>query len=206
MKLNPKYIQLTGDGAIPILGFFFWNWNLYFILLFYFLDMFTKEIILHAKSKKITNYKAENQLENLINEKKSWMKFGFLSILILSFSILISQIIMPFVQPNFNASKQVVAFLTYKEMGIEQGFVLIPLIAFMGFFQYKMEFIQPAVFAKINVSQLWQPHISSMIVLLAFSALSLGIVQFVQLPEWFFVIGIVVISSFYQIITLKKSM
>ena len=56
MRINPKYIQLVGDAIIPILGFFFWDWNLYFILLFYFLDMLTKEVLLHLKSNKINQY------------------------------------------------------------------------------------------------------------------------------------------------------
>ena len=37
-KKTLLFIQIIGELAIPLIGFFFWNWSLYFILLFYMIE------------------------------------------------------------------------------------------------------------------------------------------------------------------------
>ena len=204
MRIHPKYIQVLGDGIIPLLGFFFWDWNLYFILLFYFIDMFTKEVLLHLKAKKIVAYQEGTESPTVQNEKKVWMKWGIISLILLIFSIFLIQISMPFIQDQFNAKNEIIRFWSYKEMGIEQGYIFVPLIIFMGYTQFKMEFLVPAVFTRMNNSQLWQPHLKAMLILVAFTALTFGLVHFIKIPEVIFVISIVLISSLYQILHLKK--
>lgn len=204
MRIHPKYIQVLGDGIIPLLGFFFWDWNLYFILLFYFIDMFTKEVLLHLKAKKIVEHQIETRELDIQIEKSNWIKFGLLSIILLIFSLFLIHISMPFIQDQFNATNEIIRFWSYKEMGIEQGYIFVPLIIFMGYTQFKMEFLAPAVFTRINNSQLWQPHLKAMLILVAFTALTFGLVHFIKIPEVIFVISIVLISSLYQILHLKK--
>ena len=204
MRIHPKYIQVLGDGIIPLLGFFFWDWNLYFILLFYFIDMFTKEVLLHLKAKKIVAHQIETESPTVQNEKKVWMKWGIISLILLIFSIFLIQISMPFIQDQFNAKNEIIRFWSYKEMGIEQGYIFVPLIIFMGYTQFKMEFLAPAVFTRMNNAQLWQPHLKAMLILVAFTALTFGLVHFIKIPEVIFVISIVLISSLYQILHLKK--
>lgn len=196
-RLNPKYIQLIGDSIIPLLGYFFWNWNLYFILIFYGIDFLTKEVLLHLKSKKINDFRK--------GENSHWGKFALTSGLLLSFSIFLIQLSMPHIERNFDSLKELYAFWSLKDVGgIEQGYVLIPLIIFMGYFQYKMEFLKPGIFAKMSIQDLWNPHIKSLLFILGFSAFSFGLVQFIQLPEVFFVVGIVLISSLIQVVSFPK--
>ena len=204
MRIHPKYIQVLGDGIIPLLGFFFWDWNLYFILLFYFIDMFTKEVLLHLKAKKIVAHQIETESPTVQNEKKVWMKWGIISLILLIFSIFLIQISMPFIQDQFNAKNEIIRFWSYKEMGIEQGYIFVPLIIFMGYTQFKMEFLVPAVFTRMNNSQLWQPHLKAMLILVAFTALTFGLVHFIKIPEVIIVISIILISSLYQILHLKN--
>lgn len=204
MRIHPKYIQVLGDGIIPLLGFFFWDWNLYFILLFYFIDMFTKEVLLHLKAKKIVEHQIETRELDIQIEKSNWIKFGLLSIILLIFSLFLIHISMPFIQDQFNATNEIIRFWSYKEMGIEQGYVFVPLIIFMGYTQFKMEFLAPAVFTRMNNSQLWQPHLKAMLIIVAFTALTFGLVHFIKVPEAIFVISIVLISSLYQILHLNK--
>jgi hypothetical protein len=204
MRIHPKYIQVLGDGIIPLLGFFFWDWNLYFILLFYFIDMFTKEVLLHLKAKKIVAHQIETESPTVQNEKKVWMKWGIISLILLISSIFLIQISMPLIQDQFNAKNEIIRFWSYKEMGIEQGYIFVPLIVFMGYTQFKIEFLAPAVFTRMNNSQLWQPHLKAMLILVAFTALTFGLVHFIKIPEVIFVISIVLISSLYQILHLKK--
>ena len=205
MRLNPKYIQLIGDAFIPVLGFFFWDWNLYFILLFYFLDILTKEVLLHLKSNKICQYKKQINYDLFLKEKRQRLKYGIISSMILLFCIFLVQLMMPFIQSDFHATEQIISFWSYKDMGIEQGYILVPLVVFMGYSQYKMEFLAPSIFTKLSIRNLWMPHLKSMLVLMSFTALSFAIVHVKSFPEWFFVLSIVVVSSIYQLIVLKKN-
>jgi hypothetical protein len=196
-RLNPKYIQLIGDSIIPLLGYFFWNWNLYFILIFYGIDFLTKEVLLHLKSMKINDFRK--------GENSHWGKFALTSSLLLSFSIFLIQLSMPHIERNFDSLKELYAFWSLKDVGgLEQGYILIPLIIFIGYFQYKMEFLKPGIFAKMSIQDLWNPHIKSLLFILGFSAFSFGLVQFIQLPEVFFVVGIVLISSLIQLVSFTK--
>ena len=205
MRINPKYIQLVGDAIIPILGFFLWDWNLYFILLFYFLDMLTKEVLLHLKSNKICQYRKQINYDLFLKEKKERLKFGIISSILLLFCVFLVQLAMPFIQSDFHTKEQIISFWSYKDMGIEQGYILFPLVIFMGYSQYKMEFLAPSIFTKLSIQNLWLPHLKSMLVLMSFSALTFAIVRLKSFPEWFFVVSIVVVSSVYQLIVLKKN-
>ena len=69
MKLNPKIIQVAADAAIPLMGFFLWDWSLYFILLFYLLDLLASEIIAHLSARKIREYNGQKKRE-LNNQRK----------------------------------------------------------------------------------------------------------------------------------------
>ncbi|MCB0479369.1 MAG: hypothetical protein KDC84_14465 [Crocinitomicaceae bacterium] len=40
---NPLFANIVLENIFPILGFFLWDWNLYYIFLFYFLDFFASE-------------------------------------------------------------------------------------------------------------------------------------------------------------------
>ncbi len=205
MRLNPKYIQLIGDSTIPLLGFFYWNWNLYFILIFYFLDLFTKEVLLHLKSKKIKEFQVKQHAIGLNQEIHSWTKYSVVSFFLLCCCIFLIELSMPSIQKDFDSLNQLFQFWNYKDVGgIEQGYFLLPLIVFMGYTQYKMEFLKTHTYTNININELWIPHLKSSCLMFGFIALSYGLIKFIIIPEFIFVIGIVIISSLYQIWILKK--
>lgn len=194
MRLNPKVIQIVGDGILPLLGFFYWNWSLYFILLFYFLDLITKEVLLHFKTSKVKIVQHHN--ESSFNKK--WMMTGAFSFFILTLSIVLIHITIQIIHPDFSASKEIIAFLTYTELGIPQGIILVPLIVFMGYVQFKNEFIKPKRYLSLKFEFIWKQHFTSNLMILAGAGLGLGISYFIVLPEWFYVIAIVIVSGVYQ--------
>jgi hypothetical protein len=194
MRLNPKVIQIVGDGILPLLGFFYWNWSLYFILLFYFLDLITKEVLLHLKTNKVKFVQHHN--ESSFNQK--WFLKGGLSFFILVLSTVLIHITIHIIHPEFSASKEIIAFLTYTELGIPQGIILVPLIGFMGYVQFKNEFIKPKRYLTLKFEFLWKQHFTSNLMILAGAGLGLGISYFIVLPEWYYVISIVIVSGVYQ--------
>jgi hypothetical protein len=167
--------------------------------------MLTKEVLLHLKSNKICQYRKQINYDLFLKEKRQRLKFGIISSILLLFCMFLVQLAMPFIQSDFYAKEQIISFWSYKDMGIEQGYILVPLVIFMGYSQYKMEFLAPSIFTKLNIQNLWLPHLKSMLVLMSFSALSFAIVRLKSFPEWVFVVSIVVVSSIYQLIVLKKN-
>ena len=62
-----------------------------------------------------------------------------------------------------------------------------------------MEFLMPARYRNAAIKTTWMKHIKALIVILAFACLSLGVSQFLKLPEIVYVLGIVLFSSIYQL-------
>lgn len=192
MNLNPKYVQLFGDALIPLLGFFFWDWNLYFILLFYGLDLIANEIIVHLKSRKIVLFQVE--------EKTSfWLKsgiFSFLTLICIGFTAHL--VIMNF-HPNISFQQEIIDFWTYEELGIQQGYVLIPLIALTAYQQFNLFFIRTQAFRKVGLNFVWKNHLIALLVILAICGIFLGLSQFIVITDVVIVLGIVVLSSVYSL-------
>ena len=190
MKINPRYVQLVSDALIPICGFFLWDWSLYFILLFYFIDMVADEVILHLKSKKI--------VETQQVSKTVWLKYGVLSLIVFSISLLIVHFAMLFITDGINFWSEAVDFWNYEELGIKQGILLIPLVLLVSFMQYRMEFLLPARYKTMQLTVIWKKHIAALISIIALAGLCLALEQFVSIPELIYVLVIVVLSSLYK--------
>lgn len=194
MRFNPKYIQLIGDALIPLLGFFWWNWSLYFIILFYLIDYLSNEIFLHIKSKKIVSVQKV--------ETSPWIKNGVLSAFLLVGSYVLIHLAMRAIHPEIQFTKEIYKFWMYKDMGIEQGYILLPLIALVGFQRYKLELIATNQFRNVQLSSIWKNHLSSHYLVMGSAALIIGLSTFIVFPEIVYILAIVVGSSAYQL--LKK--
>ena len=86
MKQAEKINALLGDVAFPLMGYFFWNWNFYFILLYFILDQVARTIFLPWRLKltelnqsekikiivKNVHFKLQNK-NNCLFGRKSWM-------------------------------------------------------------------------------------------------------------------------------------
>jgi uncharacterized membrane protein len=60
--MNPqsKIIQLVGDLAIPLIGYYFWEWNMLFILFFYIIDVGISTVFTFIKTKSINQFHHSN--------------------------------------------------------------------------------------------------------------------------------------------------
>lgn len=186
MRINPTYIQLIGDAIIPLLGYFLWDWGLYFIVLFYVLDYVCNEIITHFKAAKI------KQALNLAPGKKNQ---DLLSLSLLVFTLFLVHIAVGRIQPTIDFLHEIIHFLTYKDLGIEQGYFLIPLVFFTGYQRYKMEFIATGKFAKTPLNQLWTAHYKIHLLILSLCALVIGSASFFILPDACYILGIVFVNG-----------
>lgn len=196
-RLNPKYILLISDAAIPLLGFFFWHWNLYFILLFYILDLLAREVITHVKSRKIIE-------QRQMTSRRKWYKNGLLSALLLLGVFGGIHAAMWFIVPGIDFGKELVNFWQYEEMGIQQGYLLLPLVGYAAYAQYKMEFLMTGKARTVLIDTLWRRHQQALIILIAGCVLSLALGMVIALPELVYVLAIVVGAAGYALFVQQK--
>jgi len=197
MQQRIKYIQLVFEAIIPLAGYFLWDWSLYFILLFYFIDIFVSEVIVHLKSSKVT--RDHGNREN----RKAWIRNGFFSATLLLLCLVIIHFAMVQIAVGIDFKNEFIAFWTYEELGVQQGYLLVPLVAFAGYQQYKMEFLIPAKYRNTMVPAIWSPHIQALIIIMAFAGLCVGIAQLVIFPEIVYVLGIVLLSGAYRYMRIR---
>lgn len=190
MKIKQAYIQLIGDAVIPLAGALFFDWSLYFILIFYCLDLLANEVILHLKSKKTIEFRGLN--------KNKWLKLGLVSGVLFLVSLSLIHFGVYFIQSGIDFKKELVEFMAYEEMGIAQGYILVPLIAFSAYQMYRMTFLMPARFRTTSIDEIWRPHLISLLIIIGFSGLVIGLSQFIVFPELVYVLSIVAVSSAYQ--------
>lgn len=190
MKLKQSYIQLIGDAVIPLAGALFFDWSLYFILIFYCLDLLAAEVVLHLKSKKTVEFRGLS--------KNKWLKSGLASGVLFLVSLLMIHFGVFFIQTGIDFKKELFEFISYEEMGIAQGYILIPIIAFSAYQMYRMDFLMPARFRTTSLDEIWRPHLISLLIIIGFSGISIGVSQFLVLPELVYTLCIVAISSAYQ--------
>lgn len=174
MKNQLFVLQLGGDLIFPLLGYFLWDWSLYFILLFLILDMLCTLVVTHLKARKIKLYQSEKSFP-----------FGksALSIILLCVTLFLLHLMMIFHKPTINFPKEMIAFWNYKDMGIAQGYFLAPLLIVMSWQLYKIEFLMPALYRTQSQKTLWKQHYFSYCWLMAYAGIGIGQIVLLQVNE-----------------------
>lgn len=191
MRANAKIIQLIADAAIPLMGYFLWSWDLYFIVLFYLIDYFSNEIFLHIKSKKIVDYSGK--------DSTSWLRKGLASGLFFLGVLTLAHLAIQGIVPGINFKQELINFWTYKDLGIEQGYILVPLIILVGYQRYRMEFLLPAKERVLTIDRLWRGHFIAQFMLIGCCGLAIGLSKIVSVPQVVYIIGIVLIVGVFQL-------
>jgi hypothetical protein len=190
MKLNPKVIQAAADAVIPLMGFFLWEWNIYFILLFYLLDLFATEIIAHLSARKVREYRGQQHLN---------IKQPLISVALFIVSLFLVHVFVAAAVPGIDFRNEALAFWSYEDMGIAQGYVLIPLILFVAIQRYRMEFLMRGRFRTIQPSIFWAQHYRMYFMLIGGIGLALGLALLVAIPELVYVLVAVVSTTTYTL-------
>lgn len=190
-SVNSKYLQILLEALIPLLGYFFWGWNLYFILLFYFLDLFADEVMMHLKSRKIIQFQQEES-------QKAWWINGIKSTALSVLVIALSHVALILIYDEIDFTNEIHAFWTYEELGVQQGYVLFPLVLFAAYQQHKLKFLMSGKFRAVRLSGIWNEHFIAHLLLSAFALIVIGISVFLVFPEVVYVIGLVSVISFYK--------
>lgn len=192
MRVNLRVIQVFSDALIPILGYFFWEWGLFFIVLYYLLDLLASEIFMHLKTRAIRLYQGSAMLHS--------MKYIALGMTLIVTSLLLVRLFVLQVHPATDILREINAFWSYKDMGIAQGYILIPLVFLVGYQRYKMEFVQQKKNETLTISMLWTAHLKSLVLLLTFLSLITGLTYFIIAPDWVYLSMLLAATSTYQLL------
>jgi hypothetical protein len=191
MRIQPKYILLVSDAILPLLGLFVWEWSLYFILLFYLLDLTAREVLTHLKIREI--YRAQG-----LKNTQKWQRKGLLSGILFFLVVAAIHISAWCVEPSTNFPKELVAFWKYEELGIQQGYILLPLIIYAAYAQYRMSFLMPGKARVVLMDSLWKQHFVAYGLILAGAVLAAIIGSFAHIPDELAVCAIVLAAGAYS--------
>ncbi len=115
MKKVEIISAILGDAALPLVGFLFWDWGFYFIVLFFLFDLGIRILFLRKKTA---------LLPSIILPKGFFLKG--IGLVILEIALLHLLVYFSFKSISFIA--EFWAFLSYEELGIAQGVLLLPLL------------------------------------------------------------------------------
>ena len=189
MNQQTKITQLLGDLVIPLVGYYFWGWNMLFILFFYILDVGVSTVYTLVKTKAIHKH---HQTSNYPWKHIFLILLGYFLTFYLAYFLILN------ISPKTLISKEILRFLLMKEMGIPQGVLLLPLLIAGGFMQYKISFLVPKAFETTPIDSLWHEHVKLFLLIVGVIALLLGLSSWIVFPEWMYVWGMVLGSSGYR--------
>ncbi|MFM7662879.1 MAG: hypothetical protein ACKO6A_09445 [Bacteroidota bacterium] len=123
-KKTAIIIQLLGELTIPLLGYFLWNWSLFFILAYYLIDILFTNYFRNETIRKINNrvLKKDQPID-----KKS---VGFLFVDFFLELVFVHLFIYT-LNPNKSITTEWVNFLLFEDFGIPQVIILLPLLYFI---------------------------------------------------------------------------
>lgn len=193
MKQAEKINALLGDVALPIMGYFFWNWNFYFILLYFILDQVARTIFLPWRLK----------LTDLTQSEK--IKIIAQSSLLLFAELFLIHFFLKVLLPNIHFQKEISNFIHYSDMGIEQGYILLPLLILGEWLRMKQDLKTGLVGSKQINNLVKNRHVSFFRI--SFFSFFLGVQFFTPLKEtmmifvFFLFISVLVFYPFKKITT-----
>lgn len=189
MNQQSRYIQLIGDLSIPLLGYYFWDWNIYFILFFYILDVLISTAFTFVKTQKINQHQ----------QTKEWPLIH-IGLIILGYLItfFLLYYLIYLIYPKTDLGSQFEQFLMHKDMGLPQWILLFPLLIFGGYSMYRMTFLMPKAYETAQIHSLWHEHIKVFLLIIAIIGFLLGISTWIVFPDWVYVWGVIVGSSLYR--------
>ena len=161
MNRQEKIASLLGDILIPILGFFLWNWSIYFICLFFLLDQLSREVSLWVRM-----HYVKNQLQ--ISRRSYTLNL----LIFIAFFFMVHWYNFR-LHPSINFAHEMNSFFWYKDSGIAQGFILFPLVIISERMRFKMNMKQ---FSTEMHLKSWQNHSVQMLAyFMLFLILSIGL-------------------------------
>ena len=188
MNTIARYAQVVFDLSIPLIGFFCWKWNLCFIVFFYILDLSFSSVFSVVKMLKIRKLKCTPI------PLVSFLMYIFLFFLVLIFSYLT---LLNCIH-GISIKAEIIRFLCYEDMGMQQWMFLFPLMFLGSYMNYKVTFLLPKEYEIASIDFVVKKEITTLKVLLGFIGLLLAS-SFINLfSEGVYLLFIVISTAIYR--------
>lgn len=185
-------IQTLLEALIPIIGYFYWEWGLTFILLFYALDWILAMVLYFFKCRKRIDFSQDS------TEMKEFKGIFVLSLGLHGLAFILFGMAVLNWNRALRLGELIYNFLAYTEGGIPQGVFLIPLMVFAGYTQYKQQFLFAARFRNMNIRQLLNPLYIQGYVLLSVAGIFFACTFLITLPELLLIVLSILGISIYR--------
>ena len=135
MKNAQIVSEILGDFLLPMLGYIFWSWDLYFILLFIIFDLSIRLIFIF--------YRKESRNAQLLLRP---------TLFYLSF-IVLAHFYMVLTEPTWRFTTAFSDFFWYTDFFIPQGIILVPLLIYTERSRQRMEIMTTGYFNPMLVAK-----------------------------------------------------
>lgn len=173
MRKAQLFSEILGDCLLPLLGFLWWGWDLYFILLYLLFDYTIRIgfIAINPSTRKI---------HVLLRPVLFYLSF-----------VVLSHFYMTLTDPTWRFSKDFSAFFWYEELWIPQGLVLIPLLIYAEISRQRMEKILHPGTDQIQQAQKLGTRLLYLAIIFMAMSLILLLTSWSEATEiWFFLIAL----------------
>lgn len=208
--MNPKGAKIMTaalEGALPILGYFFWDWNVYFVMVFYLFDYLLQQILFSLKVHKTIfkpGYFNGKDQEQTSFFKKTIVKQIGMFFLVSAILVFTTYSIGASTIKGFSVVEQNSNFFWMREMGIPQGFLLIPLFIFAGYAFYKMKFLMPKLFITLDGRKMANQFFKTQLILMGFVLTLFLLCYLVELPQLVYVLLFAVGKLIFDVLVYDK--
>ena len=172
----------------------YWNWDTSFILLFYLLEWILSLTLTSAKGTKRFTYLGDS------SERKEAIKnlaFGFIWLIL---TCLIIENTLPKLENNFSWVERIRSFITYSDLGIAQGYLLIPILILNGVMVYRQQFVATELYKKLSMKDITFGANLQGIILFG-SAIFLAVISlFVKYPPELILFATIGGTSLYKVV------
>lgn len=191
-------VQTVLEALIPVIGYFYWSWDLSFILLFYLLDYVLAFGILIAKGRKRSEHSGQEA------EKRLLLRHTLTGFLLMAAACAVTAFGVQLLHPDMSWPQRILSFLTYKDMGIQQGYVLVPLIVLNGVLVYRQQFLLPAKYRALPMEAITRPFVTQGLVLLGCAGIFAGTASLIAFPEEVAIAVLIGGTTLYRYMILRK--
>ena len=196
-----KLITAIGEAIIPIMGLLFFDWGIYFILLFYFIDLVATEVFVYIKVDKIIQFQ---KIKFPFNTRYGRLLMNtFLMLMV----VLAAHFAVYFIVPDIDFISQINEFLSYEEAGIPipQGYILLPLVILGNYQQYKALFIKTGQYQRISWKVLIFSRRKALYISLMGAVMAIIIAYFIVLPSFAYVISVITVKFYIDLFHTKSA-
>ncbi len=197
---NPLFANIVLENIFPILGFFLWNWNLYYIFLFYFLDFFASEFSFGVK------------LWNIIRKPGHYhgfdpeMRIKFFKFLGIQLPIFIAVFLVCAWLSTLTADTVMVSLHWKAEIQkfFEKEYLFVIAIFFAQFLYVKMTFLVPRRYVSLKEAEFFRRNLIGLGTTLVGIACLFGISLLIPFSEISMIIMIISVKMLLDIFVYNR--